>query len=71
MAILERLELADLHVVEADRIVRQQHTIVRVLERDGHDASMAKLLLAEFEHTLALYREDRARIRAQLEAAPK
>lgn len=68
LGILERLAEAERHVMQADRIVRNQQQLLRQLERDGHDTSTAKTLLAEFEHSLALYREDRARIRAELDA---
>jgi hypothetical protein len=41
---------------------RLQREIVRNLERDGHDARLARQLLLEFERSLDLHRQDHARI---------
>jgi hemerythrin len=63
------LQQAERHVLQADQHVRRQREIVRELERDGHDARMARKLLAEFEKLQAVHIADRDRIASELSAS--
>jgi hypothetical protein len=69
-AILEHLAKAEQHVTLSERHVRDQQALVERLERDGSDTVMARLLLAEYEHSLALHRMDLTRIRTELYTLP-
>lgn len=62
---LEQLALAqaERHVAQGEDAVAHRREIVTQLERDGHDASMARELLSAFEETLAMFKADRERLR--------
>jgi len=62
----EHLALAERHIVQGARTVARQRRIVADLERDGHDAAMARALLGQFQHLLDLHIADRDRIRKEL-----
>jgi hypothetical protein len=64
----EHLAQAQRHIAQGNRHVAQQREIVDKLERDGHDASRAWSLLAQFEELLAMHIADRDRLRKELEA---
>ena len=52
---------AELHVTLGERHVARQREIIAELERNGHDVTQAKELLAVFLETQALYVGDRDR----------
>ena len=56
------LAQAEWRVAEGERWVEDQRKLVGRLQRDGHDAMEALLLLGEFEEMLARYRADRDRL---------
>jgi hypothetical protein len=60
------LDLADLHVAQAERHVTKQHLIVQRLADDGHSTDMAVSLLQEFEQTLRDHRTHRDVIAEEL-----
>jgi hypothetical protein len=53
------LELANKHVSEGHRRVEAQIGLVARLERGGHDTFQARMLLGQFETSLALQVEAR------------
>jgi hypothetical protein len=61
----ERLEhnlmLVERHVAQARAHIEHQRKIVAELERDGHDAELARNILATFEQLLELLIQDRER----------
>ena len=70
-AVLKRhLEEAEGHVVLGEQHIVRQRQLVFELERDGHDTTVAKQLLAEFEATQVLHAEHRDRLRQQLAELP-
>jgi hypothetical protein len=64
--ILEHLAQAERHIAESDRRIAQQKVLVERLEGNGADAVTAKLLLAEFQYSLALHRADWERLQRKL-----
>jgi hypothetical protein len=64
---LERhLQRAERHVAVAQEHVRRQRERVAKLERDGHDASAAGTLLAQFEELEIMHIAHRDRLARQL-----
>jgi hypothetical protein len=61
----ERLEhnlmLVEHRVAQARALIEHQRRIVAELERDGHDAELARNILATFEQLLELLIQDRQR----------
>ncbi len=66
--ILEHLAQAERHIAEMERRIVQQKTLFERLDAGGADAVTAKILLVEFEHSLALHRADRERLLGKLGA---
>jgi hypothetical protein len=64
-------ELANKHVSEGQRRVEAQLALVAKLERGGHDTLQAKILLEQFERTLALQIETRDQIMGELGESSK
>lgn len=62
----EALAQADKHVIESRQRIAKQQALVKQLERDGHDSSMAKALLQEFRHSLQLHLIGRATMEAEI-----
>lgn len=58
----EDLQMADRHIAEAERHVLKQEELLSELRMKGADTDLAEQLLAEFHHSLRMYREDRGRI---------
>ena len=56
------LELAEKQIAEGQLHVDNQTRIVAELERDGHDVTEARRMLALFEQTQRMHVEDRDRI---------
>jgi hypothetical protein len=69
--ILDHLTLARRHVAEAERHLAHQREIVAQKERDGHDATMSKELLFQFEQLYAMHVADRDRLEKELDQASK
>jgi hypothetical protein len=63
---LHHLELANEHVLEGQQRVEAQLDLMFKLERRGHDTLQAKMLLEQFERTLALQIDTRDRIMREL-----
>ena len=60
---LERhLAQAKAHVSEGQRHIKDQIRVIRELERDGHDAAVARQLLTTLQATQALHTADRDRL---------
>ena len=68
--ILQNLAKAEEHVVLGQEHVWNQRKLVDRLEHDGHDATSARALLAQFEKLLVLHIEDRDRLERELAATP-
>jgi hypothetical protein len=51
---LEHLEQARRHVAEGERHIAHEREIIAEKERDGHDTSMSKQLLDQFEQICAM-----------------
>lgn len=66
--ILEHLAQAERHIEEAERRIAHQKALLAGLDGGGADAVTARILLAEFEHSLALHRADRQRLEGKLGA---
>jgi hypothetical protein len=66
--IAAHLAQAERHVVEGARHIERQHEIIQELERDGHDTTAARELLAALERTQVLHLEGRDRLRSELAA---
>jgi hypothetical protein len=64
--ILEHLAQAERHIAESDERIARQKALIERLEADGGDSVTAKLLLAEFQHSLALHRADWERLQGKL-----
>jgi hypothetical protein len=69
--IMEHLEQARRRVAEGERHIALQPEIVAEMERDGHDTSMSRQLLDQFEQICALYVAERARLEKELDEASK
>lgn len=67
--VLAHLAKAKEHIELGEQHVRRQRELVSELERDGHDATNARELLAQFEHLLAMHRADRDRLLRELALA--
>lgn len=66
-AIIEQhLAMAEGHVAKAGELVERQRSLVADLERDGHDTTEARRLLAEFQEIEAMHISDRDRLRREL-----
>jgi hypothetical protein len=63
----EHLALAEEHVALGATNVARQREIIAKLERDGHDATQARALLAQFEQLQATHVTDRDRLLSELE----
>ena len=48
--LLRHLAAAENHIAKGAEHIRRQREIVAELERDGHDAELARKLLVEFEN---------------------
>ena len=57
--IIEHLQQAERHMSEVREHIRHQVDIIGRLERDGHDSSLARQLLATLEKTQALVFNER------------
>ena len=68
--ILQHLAQAERHIAESDRRIAQQRRVVERLDGDGADSATAKILLVEFEHSLALHRADWERLNGKLRTGP-
>ena len=66
--IAERLTMAERHVAEGRGHIELQQDIVAELERDGHDSTLARMLLATLQETQALHIGDRDRLQRELKA---
>jgi len=60
------LMLAEQHIAEGEQHVARQEGIVTDLKLHGADTKVAEELLAEFQATLEMHREDRDRIAKHL-----
>jgi hemerythrin len=69
-SIAEYLRKAERHVDLGREHVHRQREIVSELERDGHDATLARELLEQFERALADHVSDRDRLVNELATAP-
>ena len=58
----EDLRMADRHIAEAERHVLRQEELLSEMRMKGADTRLAEELLAEFHHSLRMYRGDRERI---------
>ncbi len=65
--LLHHLDLAKRHVAIGEKNVARQRAVVAELERDGHDASEARRLLAEFEQLQSMHIQDRDRLLKELD----
>jgi hypothetical protein len=61
----QHLPQAEGHITLGKGHIARQHEIIAELERDGHDTTEAKRLLAIFEET-KMHLADRDRIRQEL-----
>ena len=66
--LLEHLARAEEHVVLAQEHVQQQRDLVTRLQNDGHDTTMARALLEQFERLLVMHADDRDRLAKELGA---
>ena len=64
----ERLEQAEHHVAKGVRCIASQRTVVADLERNGQDTTLARALLAQFQHTQVLHIAGRDELKKELEA---
>jgi hypothetical protein len=62
----EHLAQAERHVVQGEGHIAKQRAIVAELERDGHDARIARDLLDQLEQMQELHVADRDRLREEL-----
>jgi hypothetical protein len=69
--VLEHLEKARRHVAEGERHVAHQREIIAQKERDGHDTSMSKRLLGQFEELYKMHVADRDRLEQELDEISK
>jgi hypothetical protein len=67
--LLNKLALAERHVLDGRKIVERQHAFISARKQAGHVTFDAELLLDQFERTLAIFEEDYRAIRAELENA--
>jgi hypothetical protein len=62
VTIEDHLLLAERHVARSEEQVLRQQELVTHLEKLRRETDTAKVILAEFERTLALFRADRDRL---------
>jgi hypothetical protein len=62
----EHLAIAEVHVAIVEECLLLQNEIVGELERGGHDATLEKQMLAQYETMQALRLLERERLRAEL-----
>jgi hypothetical protein len=62
----EHLRQARAHVELGKEHVIRQQALVERLERDGHDGTMARLLLRTFEETQGMHLADAERLAGEL-----
>ncbi len=67
---LERLALAERGVAESENLVRRQRELIDEFEGDNFVTILAKIVLSEFEETLAQQTADRDRLREALREGP-
>ena len=67
--ILDHLALAEQHVRQGRRHIAQQKRIILDLMNGGHDTSMARSLLVNFEDLLRTHVADRDRLKRELAEA--
>jgi hypothetical protein len=67
--ISEHLARAERHIAEGLAHLRHQHALIAELERDGHDAALARELLATLERTHALHIASRDQLAEELRLA--
>jgi hypothetical protein len=65
-ALLQHLAQAEHHVAEGRRHLARQEELIAELDRDGHDTTEARKLLATLRATQALHQEDVERLLGQL-----
>ena len=63
---LERLALSERGVAESENLVRRQRELIAEFEADSLATIIAKVVLSEFEETLARQTADRDRLREGL-----
>jgi hypothetical protein len=64
--LLRHLASAEDHIAKGAEHIRRQREIVAELERDGHDAALARKLLVEFENMQRLNVTERDRLVKEL-----
>jgi hypothetical protein len=68
--ILDHLAMAERHVVQGRRHIAQQMQIVINLENGGHDTTVARSLLINFEDAQRMHIADRDRLVKELADRP-
>lgn len=68
--LLRHLAETETHIAKGAEHIRRQREIVAELERDGHDAELARKLLVEFENLQHLHIADRDRLVKELGGRP-
>jgi len=58
----EHLAIAERHVAEGVRCIARQRTVITI-ERNGHDTTLARELLAQFQSTQVLHITDRDQLK--------
>jgi hypothetical protein len=69
--IRNHLEQARRHVADSERHIALQRQIVAEKERDGHDTSISRQLLGQFEQIYAMYLAERDRLEKELDEVSK
>ena len=64
----EHLEQAERHVAEGVRCIGRQRMVIANLERNGHDATLARSLLAQFQYTQVVHIAHRDELKKEFEA---
>ena len=67
----EHLAQAERHIEQSYEHIARQSELVTRLQRDGHETSEAKRLLAEFEELLKIHIAGRDRLREELARSQK
>lgn len=68
--LLEHLAHAEGHALMGERDIARQRAVIAQLQRDGHDTSAARKLLATFESVQAMHLADLERLRRAIAQAP-
>jgi hypothetical protein len=68
--ILDHLAIAERHVTEGLRHISHQKQIIIDLTNGGHDTSIARSLLDDFEDVLKMHIADRDRLKKELADSP-